>query len=243
MPQSEWILPSLLGGFKFQITYRVLMKHVRVRLTAHGQEGDIHPMYGVMTTAPFVERATALQWNYTGDALGIFHYVVGDADALEAAMQDIPEVIGYDIKRIDERSCYVYVRDATTDSLDEMFAPISSGGLVVVPPIEYQPDGTVTLSIFGPDDELQNAVKNLSAPVDVSIEAVGGLADTTTAVEARLTDRQREVVETAVELGYYDVPRTASQEDIAAELDCAPSTVAEHLRKSESRVLRAQFGR
>lgn len=217
------------------------MKHVRVRITAHGQAGDIHPMYGVMTEAPFIERATAVQWNYTGDALGILHYVKGDADALERAMQEIPEVVGYDIERIDGRSCYVYVRDATTDSLQEMFGPISSGGLVVVPPIEYDPDGTVAFSIFGPDDELQDALKGISVPVDVTIEAVGGLAGTTAAVETLLTDRQREVVETAVELGYYDVPRTASQEDIAVELDCAPSTIAEHLRKAESRVLRAQL--
>lgn len=198
-------------------------------------------MYGVMTEAPFVERATAVQWNYTGDALGILHYVVGDADALERAMQDIPEVVGYDVERIDERSCYVYVRDATTESLREMFGPISSGGLVVVPPIEYEPDGTVLVSIFGPEDELQAAVERMDVPVDVTIEAVGGLAETTAAVEARLTDRQREVAETATELGYYDVPRTASQADVAAELDCAPSTVAEHLRKAEARLLRAQF--
>lgn len=217
------------------------MKHVRVRITAHGQAGDIHPMYGVMTEAPFIERATAVQWNYTGDALGILHYVMGDADALERAMQEIPEVVGYDIERIDERSCYVYVRDATTDSLQEMFGPISSGGLVVVPPIEYDSDGTVVFSIFGPDDELQDAMKGISVPVDVTIEAVGGLAGTTAAVETLLTDRQREVVETAVDLGYYDIPRTASQEEIAVELDCAPSTIAEHLRKAESRVLRAQL--
>lgn len=217
------------------------MKHIRVRITAHGQAGDIHPMYGVMTEAPFIQRATAIQWNYTGDALGILHYVVGDADALERAMQEIPEVVGYDIERIDELSCYVYVRDATTDSLQEMFGPISSGGLVVVPPIEYDPDGTVAFSIFGPDDELQDAIEGISVPVDVTIEAVGGLAGTTAAVETLLTDRQREVVETAVDLGYYDIPRTASQEDIAAELDSAPSTIAEHLRKAEARVLQAQF--
>ncbi|WP_226008025.1 helix-turn-helix domain-containing protein [Natrinema salinisoli] len=217
------------------------MKHVRVRIMAHGQAGDIHPMYGVMTEAPFIERATAVQWNYTGDALGILHYVLGDADALERAMQEIPEVVGYDIERIDKRSCYVYIRDATTDSLQEMFGPISSGGLVVVPPIKYEPDGTVVFSIFGPDDELQDAMKDISVPVDVTIEAVGGLAGTTAAIETLLTVRQHEVVETAVELGYYDIPRTASQEDIAVELDCAPSTIAEHLRKAESRVLRAQL--
>lgn len=217
------------------------MKHVRVRITTHGRAGNIHPMYGVMTEAPFVERATAEQWNYTGDALGILHYVVGDADALESAMQEIPEVVGYDIERIDERSCYVYVRDATTDSLQEMFSPIVSGGLIVVPPIEYEPDGTVVFSMFGPDDEVQEAIEAVSVPVDMTIEAVGGLAGTTAVIESHLTDRQRDVVETAVELGYYDIPRSASQEDIAAELECAPSTIAEHLRKSEARILRTHF--
>ena len=195
-----------------------------------------------MTNGVLVKRATGLQWNYTGDALGILHYVVGDADALEAAMQEIPEVVGYDIERIDGQSCYVYVRDATTDSLQEMFGPISSGGLVVVPPIEYESDGTVAFSIFGPDDELQGVVTDISVLVDMTIEAVGGLARVRSAVETRLTERQREAVKTAVDLGYYEIPRTATQEDIAAELNCAPSTAAEHLRKAESQVLRAQFG-
>ncbi|QKY20442.1 helix-turn-helix domain-containing protein [Halolamina sp. CBA1230] len=218
------------------------MKHVRVRITAHGREEEIHPMYGVLTGAPFVERATALQWNYTGDALGILHYVVGDVDALEAAMDEIPEVVGYDVERVDEQSCYVYVRDATTGALRALFDPVAAGGLVVVPPVEYEPDGTVVFSVFGPDAELQHAVEAVPDSIDVSVEAVGGLAATTAAVDAGLTDRQREVIETAIDLGYYDVPRTASQAAVADALDCAPSTVAEHLRKAESRVLRTLFG-
>lgn len=217
------------------------MKHVRVRLTAKGRESEVHPMYGVLTGASFVERATALQWNYTGDALGMLHYIVGDVDALEVAMREIPEVVGYEIVRIDDQSCYAYIRDTTTGPLREMFAPVTSGGLLVVPPVEYEPDGTVAFSIFGPNDQLQNAVSSVPDPVEVTIEAVGGLADVTTAVEAKLTDRQREIAETAVTMGYYDIPRTASQEDIADELRCAPSTIAEHLRKVESRMMQAQF--
>jgi len=219
------------------------VKHVRVRLTAHGREGEIHPMYGVLTRKPFVERATALQWNYTGNAFGILHYVVGDLDALEAAMQDIPEVVGYDIERLDGQSGYVYVRDSTTQSLRETFTSLSTGGLVVVPPIEYASDGTVGLSLFGPDEAVQAAVDSVSDPVEVTIEAVGGLAHVPTAVRTRLTDRQREIVDTALQSGYYDIPRTASQDDIAHALRLAPSTVAEHLRKAESRLIRAQFGR
>lgn len=200
-------------------------------------------MYDVMANAPFVERGTALQWNFTGDALGILHYVEGDADAYAEVAAETPEVLGYDIHRAGEDAFYVYVRDATTEPLRELFGPITTGGLVVVPPIVYHEDGTVTLSVFGPTDELQTALDSIPDPVDVDVEEVSGLSATAAAVETQLSERQREAVETALELGYYDVPREGSHEDVAEAMGCAPSTAAEHLRKAESKVLRSLFER
>lgn len=101
----------------------------------------------------------------------------------------------------------------------------------------------MTVSMFGPDEAIQRALDAVEEPVEVRVESVGGLAATNPAVETRLTDRQREVVESALSLGYYDVPRTASHEDVAADVDCAPSTASEHLRKAESTVLSSLFGR
>jgi len=54
---------------------------------------------------------------------------------------------------------------------------------------------------------------------------------------AELTDRQREVIRTAWDMGYYDVPREVATEDVAAELDLDPSTVAEHLQRAERNLL------
>jgi len=218
------------------------MRHVRVRVTAHGREGEIHPMYDLWANASFIERSRALQWNNTGDELGIFHYAEGDADAFEAAVTEIPEVLGYEIERVADRAFYVYLRDATTVSLREMFGSLLTGAVVIVPPIVYHADGWVTVSLFGDDEQLQAAVEEIPDPVEVVIEQVGGLAAAAPAVDAGLTDRQRAAVETALELGYYDVPREADHEVIADALDCAPSTAAEHLRKAESRVLRSAFG-
>ncbi len=233
------VLPHLSGGFMMETGGQPTVKRLRVSITAGGREGEIHPMYGVMTRAPFVERATALQWNFTGDALGILHYVEGDADAFAAAADDIDVVVGYDIEPVGDDAFYAYVRDATTDSLAELFGPISRGGLVVVPPIVYGADGEVTLTIFGPDEELQAAMGAIPEPVEVTVEAVGSLAASRVAPAARLTDRQREAAEAALDLGYYDVPRTGDHEAVADALGCAPSTAAEHLRKAESKLLRA----
>ncbi|ADB59039.1 Bacterio-opsin activator HTH domain protein [Haloterrigena turkmenica DSM 5511] len=54
---------------------------------------------------------------------------------------------------------------------------------------------------------------------------------------AELTDRQREAVRTAYEMGYYEVPRTVTSEDVAAELEVDSSTVAELLQRAERNLL------
>lgn len=48
-----------------------------------------------------------------------------------------------------------------------------------------------------------------------------------------LTDRQREILEMAYDLGYFDVPRSASSAAVAEELGLDDSTVAEHLQRAE----------
>ncbi|QKG94253.1 PAS domain S-box protein [Halorubrum sp. SS7] len=50
---------------------------------------------------------------------------------------------------------------------------------------------------------------------------------------AGLTDRQRSVLETAYEKGYYDWPRDHTAEEIAESLDIASSTLHQHLRAAE----------
>ncbi|WP_459192680.1 helix-turn-helix domain-containing protein [Halosimplex sp. J119] len=52
-----------------------------------------------------------------------------------------------------------------------------------------------------------------------------------------LTTTQREVFEHAREVGYYDWPRGTSTRELAADLDVSKTTLLEHLRKAESKLL------
>jgi len=52
-----------------------------------------------------------------------------------------------------------------------------------------------------------------------------------------LTARQREVLETAYEMGYFEYPRDASAEAVAAELDVATPTFTEHLAAAQRKLL------
>ncbi|QZP38297.1 helix-turn-helix domain-containing protein [Halobaculum magnesiiphilum] len=56
-----------------------------------------------------------------------------------------------------------------------------------------------------------------------------------------LSQEQLTVLQTAHRLGYFDVPRKASADDIAAELDIAQSTLSERLRLAEQRLFDLVF--
>ncbi|MDY6765331.1 MAG: helix-turn-helix domain-containing protein, partial [Halobacteria archaeon] len=56
--------------------------------------------------------------------------------------------------------------------------------------------------------------------------------------EHLLTDRQREVVLTAIEEGYYDTPRKASLTEIAERAEVAKSTCSEILHRAEEKIVK-----
>ena len=93
------------------------------------------------------------------------------------------------------------------------------GSLLTVPPVTINDDGTSTFTLVGTESDIQSAVD--------------GVPDS---VLGALSERQREAADAALSLGYYDVPREATIEEVATELDCATATAAEHLRKAESTV-------
>ncbi|GAA0456073.1 helix-turn-helix domain-containing protein [Halococcus morrhuae DSM 1307] len=84
--------------------------------------------------------------------------------------------------------------------------------------------------------ELQSVsqIENPGEPLD------GGRI--TEVITTKLADEQLAVLETAYELGYFDVPRTASTNDIAGALDVSQSTASERLRVAERNLLALLYG-
>lgn len=52
-----------------------------------------------------------------------------------------------------------------------------------------------------------------------------------------LTDPQREALRTAYEMGYFEIPRGASLDDVAAELGITASSVSERLRRAQTQLV------
>jgi hypothetical protein len=98
---------------------------------------------------------------------------------------------------------------------------------------------TLRLVATGHIDELKGLIDESRLAGSVTIEEVGSYEPPSQRLFAGLTERQQQVLRTALDRGYYDVPRDVTYEDIARDLDCSASTVGQHLRRIEARVLSA----
>lgn len=95
----------------------------------------------------------------------------------------------------------------------------------------------------GERSEIENALRNVreQAGAEVQIDSiVGSDANGRSSRDQRLdtlTTAQREVFDHAREAGYYEWPRGTSTRELAADLDLSKTTLLEHLRKAESKLL------
>lgn len=103
-------------------------------------------------------------------------------------------------------------------------------------------DGSATMSLVGPQETISGTIREYEAAgISPDLRKLGSYEGREDPVDA-LTDRQQEVIRTAFDMGYYEVPREVSTEEVAAELDLDPSTVSEHLQRAERNALRQLLG-
>lgn len=99
-------------------------------------------------------------------------------------------------------------------------------------------DAGTTMSLVGPHEAISSQINEYEqAGISPDLRRLGGYDGPEYPLDD-LTDRQREVIETAWEMGYYEVPKEVSANEIAAELDLDASTVNEHLQRAERNLLK-----
>ncbi|KDE58314.1 bacterio-opsin activator [Halostagnicola sp. A56] len=210
-----------------------------VRLTLHYDAETIHPMHRFVAESDAFDSYRMVHGNLTDDdeRSFIFH-VVGDAAAYERAIAEFGGTVSYDLTELGERSFSVYVRDVPEDIGEQLLETFTRGTLVALPPLEYRSDWTVRFSVVGEPTDLKRALESIPDGITADVNRVGEYVHPLDSGTTGLTRRQRDALRIARNEGYYAVPREASVEDVAAELDVSPGTAAEHLQKAESRVIR-----
>ncbi|MDG5820570.1 helix-turn-helix domain-containing protein [Natronococcus sp. A-GB7] len=90
--------------------------------------------------------------------------------------------------------------------------------------------------------ELRSRYEGLSVERIIRSETTGPDSTLVHVDRGRLTDRQVEVLQTALEMGYFQRPRDATAGEVADALDINRATFAEHLASAQRKLLPSIVG-
>lgn len=213
------------------------MRYVRVRATpADGQA--FHPLGQALAEEPSVERGDITWVELLEDGTAILIAKAwGDEKQYREILRESSYVLEFTVTS-GEDWWYSYTHFELTDTTREMLATKYESGLVMEMPITVGDDGAMEVTLVGPEEAFRQGFEGPdSTDHDFEILETGPYHPDLNDLYVSLTERQREVLDIALELGYYEAPREATHEDIARAVDISPSTVGEHLQKIEACVL------
>lgn len=215
----------------------------RVQITISPPERFMPPVYRLLTReASYLSAVDIVNWNVAQPPVGFLLRLRGDYERLEETITDVENVRECEFFANGPREAYCFLAASDVTVGRALFENFTRDDLLTVPPIACHDDGSSTFTIIGTEAAIQDAVDGVPNDVDVLVEAVGTGPVAPNNVAEGLSPKQRRAVEVAVRVGYYEVPRQATTEDVADELGCATATASEHLRKAEANILSTLCG-
>jgi predicted DNA binding protein len=219
------------------------MRSVGLRLRP--TEGAFPGVDEALARIPGVTREGILhlEWLADGSYAMLYRVTGGDEARIGDVLTDHDQVVQHDVVAAGAAQFYVFVNVVEQESVSALLAIVDEHRLLLDPPFRVTPDG-LCVTVAGDGDALQAAFADVAdVGVPVEVEWTGGFAPEESSVLAHLTERQREALSTAHDLGFYERPRAASYEEIGRALDCAPSTANELLRRAEAALVDAVLDR
>lgn len=211
------------------------MRYVKVSLIPTG--GDIDPVAGAVEADPALTRESILHISRLNDgSVVLLTQVRGEKEALTEILESNDEIISYNVSTLRD-GLQAYIHTEPTESAAALLELEQEHEFVLDMPIEYGPDGGLKVAVIGREETVRRAIEDVPEEIRVELEQLSDYDPELRELSSLLTERQQEILDTATDLGYYQVPRQATHEDIADELDLSTTTVGEHLRKIEARML------
>ena len=137
---------------------------------------------------------------------------------------------------------------------DSLVVFIEGGSCVPKPPKDIKPPkmlmarppdfldvDRMKVEMIGKENEIKKLLHYTNKWGDNSFKILGLTSIDTkeggASLLSKLTPRQRQMLLTAYALGYYDVPRRISSDELSRHLKVDKSTIVEHLRKAERKLI------
>lgn len=216
------------------------MKYLRVRFITFllvPPNGEFHPIEGALDRAGLDRRAIH-RFRLLDDGTMVALYErKGDPEVAQAVLEDHDAVDSVTTKALGKR-VFVHVQFVPNDLTTRIFAIPQNYDIILDMPMEYAERGALRVTAIGTMETFRNAMEEMTEEVTLQLLTMGDYFPDDEGLYAQLTERQREILAAAVEVGYYEAPRQANHKDIADHVGISPGTVGEHLRKIESTVLK-----
>ncbi|WP_199719561.1 helix-turn-helix domain-containing protein [Halorubrum sp. Atlit-26R] len=219
----------------------------QLQVTVHVDDNHAPEFFELLADSPAIAEARLVDWSMAASEQSTLLYTVdGDPTTFAERAANTAGIDSVELSDTTQGKTYVLVviRPLETPLFAAIHRASTQAGLIVRKPIVYR-DGTMSARVVGDAGALQRALDAAPDGLEVQIDEISQLKSYADDPVVSLSDRQREAVAVAFELGYYNQPRGATHEDIAAKLDCAPPTASDHLQKAEANIVCAvmdEFG-
>lgn len=200
---------------------------------------ELHPVDGRFADSPDVSREFVHSVNLLDDGTAVILYELsGDRQRIDDILAQSPEVLDYQLSQCaDGVAVYGHIESAAVTQ--ELLELLDYHQLVIDTPLEYTARGGLRILVIGTHEAIQSAARDAPDGVRLKLEEMGEYTPECERLFCSLTERQQETLLAALEVGYYEVPRQATHQDVAEHLDRSDGTVGEHLRKIEQQVFAA----
>lgn len=207
-----------------------------------GYIAEIHLAHDELLLQPTIVGSNGVtlrheyEMNTDSDDGSVFISVTGNAsdDFLPTLREDPTVTRPTKIVEFDDRTIFRVEVATTLMPLPSVFSDV--GGYVV----EAESDGSGWLvRTHLPSRQAIADVRSYFRSRDASFQVIR-LYDSETVDRmelAGLTEKQRDLLLTALYSGYYDIPRRASQGDLANDLDVSTSAISKQLRRAVSQLI------
>lgn len=209
------------------------MHEVSVQLIP--QDREFHETEEAFTEEPSIQRVAIEYLNYLDDGTGVLLYRLrGNEERISELLENTDEVISFQALS-DGGEYRVHIHFDVYGFSEQLIRLINQHNVSIDFPIECNQRG-LRITAIGEQDDIADAVERLPDGILVEIISLTPIENGSSR-RPLLSDRQREVLRIAIEEGYYEHPRKISRDGLAEFLGLTGSTVSEHLRKAESKIL------
>jgi len=212
------------------------MRYLSVLVKPEGGRA-FHPLGKELTDEPSINRRAIHHLELLDDdTVLLFAEASGSKERYNKIMEESPHVTSY-LTAGDERWMAVSQFEPT-EAVRRSLELQRESLLVIETPIYFTSDNHLKVTYLGTDESFSKLYKYADEMEQLSFDILkmGDYTADKSSLNRMITSRQEEVLEVAVELGYYSEPRQASLQDIGEAIGISPGTVGEHLRKAEERV-------